>query len=51
MMMMMMTPSFFSRRDRILVTGGAGYIGSHTVLMLLEDDYEVVVVDSLVNSW
>ena len=35
---------------RILVTGGAGYIGSHTCVVLLEQGYEVVVVDSLVNS-
>lgn len=35
---------------RILVTGGAGYIGSHTVLELLENNYEVVVVDNLSNS-
>lgn len=35
---------------RILVTGGAGYIGSHTCLALLEAGYEVVVVDNLVNS-
>ena len=34
----------------ILVTGGAGYIGSHTVVQLLEADYKVVVVDNLVNS-
>ncbi|MDO6476582.1 UDP-glucose 4-epimerase GalE [Alteromonas sp. 1_MG-2023] len=34
----------------ILVTGGAGYIGSHTVLQLLEQDYHVVVLDNLVNS-
>lgn len=31
----------------ILVTGGAGYIGSHTVLSLLEKNYDVVVVDNL----
>ncbi|SDQ84638.1 UDP-glucose 4-epimerase GalE [Quadrisphaera sp. DSM 44207] len=35
---------------RILVTGGAGYIGSHTVVSLLEDGHDVVVVDDLSNS-
>ncbi len=35
---------------RILVTGGAGYIGSHTVVELLEAGHEVVVLDNLVNS-
>ena len=34
----------------ILVTGGAGYIGSHTCVELLERGYEVVVVDNLYNS-
>lgn len=34
----------------ILVTGGAGYIGSHTVLELLENGYSVVVLDNLCNS-
>lgn len=34
----------------ILVTGGAGYIGSHTVLCLLQNDYDVVVVDNLSNG-
>lgn len=35
---------------KVLVTGGAGYIGSHTCLQLLETGYEVVVVDNLSNS-
>lgn len=34
----------------VLVTGGAGYIGSHTCLELLQSGYEVIVVDDLVNS-
>jgi len=36
--------------NTILVTGGAGYIGSHTCLELLNSDYQVVVVDNLCNS-
>ena len=36
--------------ENILVTGGAGYIGSHTVVELLENGYGVVVVDNLSNS-
>lgn len=35
---------------RILVTGGAGYIGSHTVVELLAAGHEVSIVDSLVNA-
>ena len=34
----------------ILVTGGSGYIGSHTVLELLNKNYEVVIVDNFSNS-
>ena len=34
----------------ILVTGGAGYIGSHTCIELLEKGYEVIVVDNFSNS-
>ncbi len=34
----------------ILVTGGAGYIGSHTVIELLEKNEEVIIVDSFINS-
>ena len=35
---------------RILVTGGAGYIGSHTALELLRAGHDVIVVDNLINS-
>ena len=35
---------------KILVTGGAGYIGSHTCVELLKEGYEVVVVDNLYNA-
>ena len=35
---------------RVLVAGGAGYIGSHTVVALLERDHDVTIVDSFVNS-
>ncbi len=38
------------RTMAILATGGAGYIGSHTCVALLEAGYDVVVVDNLVNS-
>ena len=34
----------------ILVTGGAGYIGSHTTIELINAGYDVVVVDNLYNS-
>ncbi|MFA5697334.1 MAG: NAD-dependent epimerase/dehydratase family protein, partial [Candidatus Izemoplasmatales bacterium] len=37
-------------KKRILVAGGVGYIGSHTVVELLENGYEVIIVDNLVNS-
>src|SRR6218665_3770077 len=36
--------------DTLLVTGGAGYIGSHTTLALLQAGYQVVVLDNLCNS-
>ncbi len=34
----------------VLVTGGAGYIGSHTVIELLESGYQPIIVDNLSNS-
>ncbi|MGE9291310.1 MAG: UDP-glucose 4-epimerase GalE [Puniceicoccales bacterium] len=36
--------------EKILVTGGAGYIGSHTTVELIERGYEVVIIDDLSNS-
>lgn len=36
--------------DTVLVTGGAGFVGSHTIIELLKVGYEVVVVDNFVNS-
>lgn len=38
------------KKDRILVTGGTGYIGSHTVVELQQAGYPVVIVDNLSNS-
>jgi len=35
---------------KILVTGGAGYIGSHTVILLIEAGYEIVIFDNFCNS-
>ena len=34
----------------ILVTGGTGFIGSHTCISLLENGHNVTIVDSLINS-
>ena len=34
----------------ILVTGGLGYIGSHTVVQLIEKNYNVTILDNLSNS-
>ena len=36
-------------KKRVLITGGAGFIGSHTVVELQNAGYDVVVVDNLVN--
>ena len=37
-------------KERILVTGGTGYIGSHTVVELQNAGYDVVIIDNLSNS-
>jgi UDP-glucose 4-epimerase len=37
-------------KKKILVTGGTGYIGSHTAVELIEDGFEVVLIDNLHNS-
>ena len=34
----------------VLVTGGTGYIGSHTCVKLLNDGYNVIIIDNLSNS-
>lgn len=38
------------KMPRILVTGGAGYVGSHTVIELINYKFEVVAVDNMVNA-
>ena len=35
---------------KVLVTGGCGYIGSHTIVDLINNGFEVISVDSLLNS-
>ena len=38
-------------KKTVLVTGGCGYIGSHIAVSLLENNYDVVIVDNLSNSY
>ena len=37
-------------KDKVIVTGGCGYIGSHTVITLIHHNYEVVIIDDFSNS-
>lgn len=46
----MSTGNDSTETKHILVTGGCGYIGTHTIVCLLEQNYSVVVVDNLVNA-
>ena len=39
-----------SKKSKIIVTGGLGFIGSHTVVELFFEGYEVIIVDDLSNS-
>ncbi len=36
--------------EKIIVTGGCGYIGSHTVVELIKNNYNVLILDDLSNS-
>ena len=36
--------------NTVLVTGGLGYIGSHIVIELLNNNYKVIIIDNLLNS-
>ena len=36
--------------EKLIVTGGLGYIGAHTVVSLIEKGYEVIIIDNLVNA-
>lgn len=39
-----------ARRGKVVVTGGAGFIGSHAVVELVEANYEPIIVDDFSNS-
>ena len=40
----------FTNSPKVLVTGGTGYIGSHTVVELINEGYEIYIIDNLCNS-
>lgn len=50
MLRLVMEQKYSIMNRKILVTGGCGYIGSHTVVSLLENQFDVVIVDDLSNS-
>ena len=37
-------------KKKILVTGGTGYIGSHTAVELIKEGFDVIIIDNLYNS-
>ena len=37
-------------KKKIIVTGGTGYIGSHTAVELIEEGFDVILIDNLYNS-
>ncbi len=45
------TTNIQKKMTKILVTGGAGFIGSHTTVELQQKGYEVLIADSLFNSY
>lgn len=38
-------------KNKVIVTGGCGYIGSHTTMRLLEKGFQVVILDDLSNTY
>src|SRR5690606_1833536 len=50
MLCLLHTISLMERKMRVLVTGGSGYIGSHTCVQLLQNGHEVIILDNLCNS-
>lgn len=39
-----------NNKMNILITGGLGFIGSHTVVELMKNNHEVIIADNLINS-
>ncbi|XP_025835371.1 UDP-glucose 4-epimerase isoform X1 [Agrilus planipennis] len=51
LLLLWLPASEMTGKGTILVTGGAGYVGSHTVLELLNNNYSVIALDNLVNCY